>query len=41
MNKNSRQRKAAAKGKWQRRKSTQPKVGRSADAIMRKNWTIR
>jgi hypothetical protein len=39
MNKNQKQIKAQTKGKHQPRKSTKPKVGASADAIMRRLGT--
>ena len=36
MNKNTKRRKAAAKGGWEPRKSNKPKVAASADLIMRR-----
>jgi hypothetical protein len=39
MNNNTRHRRAEVKGSYQPRKSFAPKVGRSADAIMRKLGT--
>jgi hypothetical protein len=41
MNKNTRQLRARMKGGWEPRKSNQPKVARSAEAIMRKLGTSR